>query len=59
MGQESLKNDAKSEQPVEIMKEDKVTLMEKLVRSDQHLKIKKMAETAKLSLPFAELAIIN
>lgn len=48
MRQKSLDDDARPGQPVEVITEDKVTLVEKLVLSDWHLKVKKIAEIIKI-----------
>nr|CAI5853552.1 unnamed protein product [Callosobruchus analis] len=49
MGQEFLEDDERPGRPVEVITEDKVVLVEELVLSDLHLKVKEIAEVTKLS----------
>ncbi|XP_044262805.1 protein GVQW3-like [Tribolium madens] len=49
MGQESLEDDARPGRPVEVITEDKVALVEKLVLSDRRLKVKEISEMTKVS----------
>lgn len=49
MGQEFLEDDARPAWPVEVITENKMVLVEKLVLSDRRLIIKKMKEVIQLS----------
>ncbi|XP_044264614.1 histone-lysine N-methyltransferase SETMAR-like [Tribolium madens] len=49
IGQESLEDDARPGRPVEVITEDKVALVEKLVLSDRRLKVKEISEMTKVS----------
>nr|CAI5868025.1 unnamed protein product [Callosobruchus analis] len=49
IGKEFLEDDERSGRPVEVITEDKVALVEKLVLSDRRLKVKEITEMTKFS----------